>query len=99
VTELSLTAIARPRSRVRAHARRPALAALVWVVLAGNSGVITWLWLHGGGVSATHTVGDAFTSVGRLTGMLAAYSALLQVVLLARIPWIERVTGFDRLSV
>jgi hypothetical protein len=37
--------------------------------------------------------------VGRITGLMSAYSALIQVVLLARIPWIERLIGFDRLSV
>jgi hypothetical protein len=36
---------------------------------------------------------------GRLTGLLAAYAALLQVVLLARLPWLERLVGFDRLTV
>jgi predicted ferric reductase len=84
---------------VRTHARRPLLGGAVWLVVAGNAGAIVWLWLHGGGIGSTHTVGDAFTSVGRLTGLLAAYSALLQVVLLARIPWIERFAGFDRLTV
>src|SRR3954454_1456189 len=75
------------------------LGGLVWLVLLGNLAGVVWLWYPAGNVTDVHTTGDAFTSVGRLTGLLAAYSALLQVVLLARIPWIERVTGFDRLSV
>src|SRR5207244_82382 len=39
------------------------------------------------------------TSIARITGLLAAYLALLQVVLLARLPVLERLAGFDRLSV
>jgi predicted ferric reductase len=80
-------------------ANRAAVAGAAWLVLAGNTAVIVWLWLHGGGISDVHSVGDGFTSVGRITGLMGAYSALIQVVLLARIPWIERLIGFDRLSV
>jgi predicted ferric reductase len=83
----------------RALSLRTAAAAAALVVAAVNAAAIVWLWLHGGGVSEVHTLGDALTSVGRLTGLLAAYTALLQVVLLARIPWIERAVGFDRLTV
>jgi predicted ferric reductase len=39
------------------------------------------------------------TSIARLTGLLSAYLALVQVLLLARIPALERLVGFDRLSV
>ena len=81
------------------RAGRAAVGTIAWLVLAGNAAALVWLWLNGGGISDVHSVGDGFTSVGRITGLLAAYSALIQVVLLARIPWIERLIGFDRLSV
>ena len=86
-----------PLSRPRTATRT--LGGLVWLVLLGNLAGIVWLWYAAGNVTDVHTTGDAFTSIGRLTGLLAAYSALLQVVLLARIPWIERLAGFDRLTV
>jgi predicted ferric reductase len=70
-----------------------------WLVVAVNAGVVVWLWLSGGGVSAVHGTGDLWTSIGRVTGLLSAYSALIQVLLLARIPWIERLAGFDTLTV
>jgi predicted ferric reductase len=57
-----------------------------------------WLWIHGGNLDV-HSAGDVLTSIGRLTGLLSAYSALVQVILLARLPWLERVVGFDRLSI
>ena len=87
---------ARNRARRRAHTLAFGIA--VWAVVAANAGVITWLWLRGGGVSAVHTWGDLATSTGRLTGMLGAYLALIEILLLARLPWLERLVGFDKLT-
>ena len=69
-----------------------------WGVLLGNAGVIVWLWYHGGNVTHVKTTGDLFTSIARITGLLGAYLALVQVVLLARLPALERLVGFDRLT-
>jgi predicted ferric reductase len=73
-------------------------AALVWTLVFANAALIVWLWVHGGNLTV-HTTGDLLTSLARLTGLLGAYLALLQVLLLARLPWLERVMGFDRLTV
>jgi Ferric reductase like transmembrane component len=54
--------------------------------------------LHGGNLDV-HTSGEWLTSLARLTGLLSAYLALVQVLLLARIPALERAIGLDRLSV
>jgi predicted ferric reductase len=94
-------------ARPRAVSRSSRLAARgwwatavgVWAFLLGNAAVIVWLWWHGGNVTGVHGTGQALTSVARITGLLGAYLALVQVVLLARIPWLERLAGFDRLSV
>ena len=61
--------------------------------------LIVWLWWNGGNVTHVKTTGDLLVSIARLTGLLGAFSALVQVLLLARIPWIERPVGFDRLTV
>jgi predicted ferric reductase len=84
------------RSRL---ARRALTAILIWVVVAGNGAAIVWLWVHGGNVSDDLTTGELLTSFARITGLLASYSALLQVLTLARLPWLQRLVGFDRLSV
>ena len=42
---------------------------------------------------------ELVTSLARLTGLLGAYLALIQVVLLARLPWLDRWLGFDHLTV
>jgi predicted ferric reductase len=84
------------------HARGALRRALglgaVWTVVLANAAAIVWLWVHGGNVTAKSS-GDVLTSIARLTGLLSAYLALIQVVLLARIPALERLVGFDRLSV
>jgi predicted ferric reductase len=87
-----------PLSGVR-PVRRTVTAALLWAVVAANAAAIVWLWVHGGNVTDVHSTGDALVSAARITGLLAAYSALLQVLLLARLPWLERLAGFDRLTV
>ena len=85
-------------ARLHLALRRQAPAVLVFALVAANAGLIVWLWIHGGNLEVTST-GEALTSAGRITGLLAAYLALLQVVLLARLPALERLVGFDRLSV
>ena len=90
----------RPAQPARAHRarKRHAGAAVVYAVVAVNAGVIVWLWVHGGNLASADTA-DVFTSIGRITGLLGAYLALLQVILLARLPSLERSVGFDRLTV
>ena len=85
-------------ARSKLAPRRRATAVLLAAVLLGNAAVIIWLWVHGGNLHP-HSTGDLLTGIGRLTGLLGAYLALIQVVLLARLPPLERLVGFDRLTV
>ena len=83
-------------------ARRAPSAVPFWLavgLVGANTLLIVWLWAHGGNVTEIHSTGDFLVSIARLTGLLGAFSALLQVLLLARIPWVERTVGFDRLTV
>jgi predicted ferric reductase len=57
------------------------------------------LWLHGGNLQAVGAGGgDAWISAGRLTGLISADMLLIQVFVMARIPWVERAYGHDRLA-
>src|SRR5436309_2750076 len=100
---MSEAGFALERSPALAHrrrlARRALTAAVLWGIVAGNAAAIVWLWVHGGNVSDDLSSGELLTSLARITGLLASYAALLQVFLLARLPWLERLVGFDRLSV
>lgn len=85
---------------VRPHAgQRTAIAWLLWLVFVANAGAIVILWARGGNVSGVHTLASLLSSVGRVTGLLGAYLLLVQVLLLARLPWLERLVGFDRLTI
>src|SRR5579872_1235646 len=78
---------------------RTGLVAATWLVILGNAGVIVWIWWNGGNVTGITSNFALFNSIGRITGLLSAYSALIQVLLLSRLPLLERVAGFDRLTV
>ena len=72
--------ISLPRAATGSRAparRRHALAVSIYAIAAVNAAVIVWLWIHGGNLQVEST-GDAFTSIGRLTGLLSAYLALLR---------------------
>ncbi|HEX4819697.1 MAG TPA: ferredoxin reductase family protein [Acidimicrobiales bacterium] len=57
------------------------------------------LWLRHGGLSTNSGAGGAMTSIGQVTGLVGAYLVLVQLLLMARIPWVEREVGFDRLAI
>jgi predicted ferric reductase len=98
VTQVAVEAIGAVEEPARAQSRRALGLAVVWAIVLGNAAVIVWLWVHGGNLH-NKTTGEALTSVARITGLLSAYMALIQVVLLARLPPLERLVGFDRLTV
>jgi predicted ferric reductase len=81
------------------EARRAANATALALIIAGNGAAIVWMWLHDGGISGVHGRPEAFTSLGRITGLLGVYLALLQVLMLSRLTPLERLVGFDRLTV
>jgi len=89
---------ARERRRRPQEARRAASAVALTLIVAGNGAVIVWMWLHDGGISGVHGRPEAFTSLGRITGLLGVYLALLQILLLSRLAPLERLVGFDRLT-
>jgi predicted ferric reductase len=74
-----------------------------WADLAGSAALfsvvaVAALWLHNGGVAAFFHPGGPATSIGRLAGLIASDLLLLQVLLMARIPWVERSYGQDMLA-
>lgn len=60
--------------------------------------VSAMLWLRGGGIAEFGVLGGVATALGRLSGLVASALLLLQVLLMARIPWVETVWGQDTLA-
>ena len=100
----AVTAASQPASAV--HARRvpgprrvprwwrDASVAAFWLVLLW----VTALWVAHGGVQDLGSLSGALTSVGRLTGLVSSALLLVQVFLMARIPWFEQAWGQDELA-
>ena len=92
---MSATAVSPPISRL------PRAAPRWWADLAGLAAgtsllIVTALWVSDGGIQALAT-GFALAS-GQLTGLWSADLLLLQVLLMARVPIVERAFGQDQLA-
>jgi predicted ferric reductase len=65
-------------------------------LLGGAVAVIALWWLDN--PSGLSSVADRVTGAGRLTGLVGTYLVLVQVVLMARLPQLDRWLGTDRLA-
>lgn len=77
---------------------RTLIARLIKLIFAGNLVLIVGFWLQGGGVTGVHDLATLLTSIGRITGLLGAYALLIQLLLLARLPFLAWIASFDRLT-
>jgi len=77
---------------------RHVLARLLVSPVAAGGGAVVWLWWSGTPAGALQTSGDVMMATARITGLLAAYLLLVEVALMARIPWLERRIGADWLA-
>jgi predicted ferric reductase len=72
---------------------------VVAVVVGANALVIAGMWLRHGGIANAQGPGAVATAVGQLTGLFGAYAVLLELLLMSRLPWLERFMGLDRLAI
>jgi predicted ferric reductase len=78
----------------RDAAVRNGAVVLLWTSLL----LVTYWWVTGGGIQDLGGWDSGLTSAGRLTGLLASDLLLVQVLLMARVPALERAFGQDRLA-
>ncbi|GJF32904.1 ferric reductase [Kitasatospora sp. NE20-6] len=96
-----MAAVAPPRPARPVHRpvpRRPAgtvPAAVLALIGAGALAVLTVWWQDTASVSGA---AGWLTGAGRITGLLAGYAAPVLLLLMARIPLLEREVGADRLA-
>jgi len=93
-----------PASREALINRHPAATPPWWRDVAGilawsSMLVVVALWVSNRGLQNLTSVGGGVTSLGRLVGLISADLLLIQVLLMARIPLIEKVYGQDELAV
>ena len=86
-------------TRVAAGARGPRFAVrpdvALWAIFLGAA-VVVLLWWHD--TPPLHGRADWLTNAGRITGLLAGYVVVVLLLLMARIPALERGLGADRLA-
>ena len=59
--------------------------------------VVAGMWVVHGGLDRLGTPAGLMTGLGQITALAGTYLALAQIVLMARVPWIDQVVGSDRL--
>ncbi|MEU9331685.1 ferredoxin reductase family protein [Streptomyces sp. NPDC048290] len=64
----------------------------LYTVLAANAAVVAYFFVQGGFAS------NALIVLGRLTGLYAGLLMAFQLLLVARLPWLDRRIGMDRLT-
>jgi predicted ferric reductase len=81
------------------RARTSDRAFLVVALIAVNAAVTLGLWFRHGDMHALSDPGGTATAAGQLTALAGTYAVLVQLLLMARVPWLERQVGLDRLAV
>lgn len=75
----------------------PHVADALAVVAGIGLGLVVALFIHGETRTALAAAGGWQIAIGRFTGFTGSYLMLVMLVLIARIPWLERTVGQDRL--
>jgi predicted ferric reductase len=93
----------RPVGASRGRRRVPRRAPAWWRDVAGLAVwmsllIVVALWVSNRNLQNMATASGLATSLGRLTGLVAADLLLVQVLLMARIPFVERTFGQDDLA-
>ncbi len=102
-TDLAASPRRRPRIRSRADDRRAArrdqwAADLLGAAAIASIVVVFFIWIQNEGLDSLLSLDRALSSLGLITGLLSANLMLVQTVMLARIPWVERAWGHDLLA-
>ncbi|MFH1330834.1 MAG: ferredoxin reductase family protein [Actinomycetota bacterium] len=82
---------ARPRFRRRRAWTGP------FFVLANAAAITAWWVSHGGPAQFGSLAGD-MVALGQITALLGTFAVLVLLVLISRLPWVERRYGMDHLN-
>jgi len=71
---------------------------LLNIFLLLNLGIISYFWFHNSGSMLTREKSETFVAIARISGLLSVFFVLLQLILIGRVKWIEKLYGLDKLS-
>jgi predicted ferric reductase len=77
---------------------QPTRESIVLGVLGLVAVLVLAVWWIDTPAGSLRSLADRLTAAGRITGLLGTYLALVEVVLMARLPWLDRAIGTDRLG-
>ena len=60
--------------------------------------LVAGMWIVHGGLDPLGTPAGLASGLGQITALVGTYLALAQIVLMARVPWVDHVVGSDRLQ-
>lgn len=89
-----------PTSVARPPAPRPSpltSSDLVWFALI-NLALISAMWVRHGGLDHLDDASARLVALGQICGLYGAFAILGQLVLISRVPWLERRYGMDSLN-
>lgn len=70
----------------------------VAALLIGNGLFLVAMWWRHGGLTQSTSTAGLLTAAGQLTALLGTYTALVQLVLMSRSPWLDQLFGMHRLA-
>ena len=90
---------AAPRARSAAAPTRTTIGPVdLTLLVVANGLLVVGMWVRHGGLQELATTAGRFTAEGQLTALLGTYLVLIQLILMARSPWLEQRFGMDGLA-
>ena len=90
---------AAPRARSAAAPTRTTIGPVdLTLLVVANGLLVVGMWVRHGGLAELATTAGRFTAEGQLTALLGTYLVLIQLILMARSPWLEQRFGMDGLA-
>jgi predicted ferric reductase len=86
-----MTAVTQPQTRTAARARAARLA--LWAFLLANLVIVELMF-----ATASPPAHNTLTAVGRFLGLHLAFTMAMQLLLIARLPFLDRRIGMDKLT-
>ena len=64
-----------------------------------GAAAVVYMWWHDTSPASVVGAGPFLTAAGRVTGLVGTYLVVVEVLLMARAPWLDHFIGMDRLAV
>ena len=78
---------------------QPARESLVASLVALGAAGVIYMWWRDTAPASVDGLGPWLTAAGRVTGLVGTYLIVVEVLLMGRVPWLDRMIGMDRLAV